>query len=117
MASCRKTQETSKKEESLAMINAKPIAGESAKGKELEKYLLDRKEDLSQKVQSLAINQKEIPVQDQQKQKESYPDDWIDRYVSGQDQLNASKAERGYQNTVQLEYYNGSPMEWFKWIG
>ena len=68
-----------RKEESSAISNrekwqAKPVAGESAKGNETGKYLLDREEDLLQNVQSLAINQKEISVQEQQKQKESYPD-------------------------------------------
>ena len=89
----RRHEESSDEEESLAMSNrekwqAKPVAGKSAIAEEPEKYLLDRKEDLLQNVQSLAINRKEFSVQDQQKQKESYPDDWIDRYVSGQDQLN-----------------------------
>ena len=111
-----------KKEESLAMSNrekwqAKPVTGESAKGKETGKYLHDQEEDLLQNVQSLDISQKEISIQNQQRQKVSYPDDWIDRYVSGQEQPNTSKTERSYQSSVQLECYNGSPMEWFKWIG
>ena len=65
----RRHEESSDEEETLAMSNrkkwqAKPVAGENAKGKEPEKYLLDREEDLFQNVQSLAINQKEISVQD-----------------------------------------------------
>ena len=94
-------------EKSSAMSNrekwqAKPVAGESAKGNETGKYILDQEEDLLQNVQSLDISQKEISVQNQQRQKESYPDDWIDRNASGQDQLNTSNAERGYQGSVQL---------------
>ena len=96
-----------RKEESLAISNrdkwrAKPIVRESAKSNETGKYLQDQEEDLLQNVQSLDISQKEISVQNQQRQKESYPDDWIDRYASGQDQLNTSNAERGYQGSVQL---------------
>ena len=84
----RRHEESLDEEESFAMSNrekwqARPVAGESAKGKEPEKYLLDREEDLLQNVQSLAFNQKEISVQDQ---------------------LNTSNGERAYLNTVQLEY-------------
>ena len=50
-----------RKEGSLAMSNrkkwqAKPVAEESAKGKETGKYLLDQEEDLLQNVQSLDIS-------------------------------------------------------------
>ena len=101
VASFNEHLEERKEEKSSAMSNrekwqAKPVAGESAKGNETGKYILDQEEDLLQNVQSLDISQKEISVQNQQRQKESYPDDWIDRNASGQDQLNTSNAERGY---------------------
>ena len=70
-------------EESLAMSSrekwqAKSVAGENETGKSL----LDQEDQKRlQNVQSLAISQKETPVQNQQRKKESYPDDWIDEYV------------------------------------
>ena len=62
-------------------------------------------------MQSLVISLKKTSVQNQKRKKETYPDDWIDEYVSGQDQLKTSKAEKSGQG------YDGSPMKWYRWIG
>ena len=96
---------------------AKSFVEERAKGNKTGRSLINPEEDLLQNVKSLAISQDKIPVQNQQRQKKSYPDDWVDEYVSGQDQLTTSKAEKDSQGSIQLECYDGSPIEWFCWIG
>ena len=79
---------------------AKSFVEERAKGNKTGRSLINPEEDLLQNVKSLAISQDKIPVQNQQRQKKSYPDDWVDEYVSGQDQLTTSKAEKVYQSSI-----------------
>ena len=43
------------------------------------------------------------------------PDDWIDRYAAGLEELRPQSGGKGVTQ-VKLSKYNGSP-DWFRWIG